>query len=285
MTLTALLESLAKVGFGYFQFASASMERVDSTYNAQTCLFEASYLSAGYVTRGGNGTADGANTTSSTESDSSVDLGCAAPPSSQIDSFPTALCGSSFDTELDLELGYLNFTTDDFSASLKSAAPGLGDFNVTDYQDDEIVQENNTAIERRAAAKVTAPKSAPAPPKSALVTAKVATSNKAASAPALGQKVATTVKKNDDLKPVAATAKSQASTDMTQISKGITSNAGTNSQLLTDIVKAGATAIPAAVGAVGTLGELLKDPSFCDSIDIDLNTDECHSSITIRRQC
>jgi hypothetical protein len=28
-------ESLAKVGFGYFQFVSASMERADSTY---TCL-------------------------------------------------------------------------------------------------------------------------------------------------------------------------------------------------------------------------------------------------------
>jgi hypothetical protein len=135
----------------------------------------------------GNGTADGANTTY-TGSDSSVDLGCAAPPSSLIDGFPTAPCGSSFDTEPDLELGYLKFTTDDFSASLKSAAPGLGDFNVTDYQDDDIVRENNTAIERRAAAKVTAPKSAPAPPKPALVTAKVATSNKAASAQALGQR-------------------------------------------------------------------------------------------------
>jgi hypothetical protein len=78
------------------------------------------------------------------------------------------------------------------------------------------------------------------------------------------------VKKNDALKPVAATAKSQASTDMTKISKGITNNAGTNSQLLTNIVKADAAAIPAVIGAVGTLGELLKDPSFSESIDIDL---------------
>jgi hypothetical protein len=218
---------------------------------------------------GGNGTADGVNTTS-TGSDSSVDLGCAAPPSSEIDGFPTAPCGSSFDTELDLDLGYLNFTTDDFSASLQSAAPGIGYFNVTDYQDDDIVGENNTAVERRAAAKVAAPKSAPAPPKSAPATSKVATNNKAASAPALGQKVAATVKKNDILKPVAATAKTQASTDKTQISKGITNTAGTNSQLLTNIVKAGAAAVPAVVGAVGTLSELLKDPSFSESIDINL---------------
>lgn len=60
---------------------------------------------------------------------------CGQPPSSKIDGFPTAPCGSSdFDKILDDETGYLNFDSADYSASLQAFAPGIGDTTASDNQ-------------------------------------------------------------------------------------------------------------------------------------------------------
>lgn len=60
---------------------------------------------------------------------------CGQPPSSKIDGFPTAPCGSSdFDKILDDEIGYLNFDSADYSASLQAFAPGIEDTTASDNQ-------------------------------------------------------------------------------------------------------------------------------------------------------
>ena len=60
---------------------------------------------------------------------------CGQPPSSKIDGFPTAPCGSpDFDKILDDEIGYLNFDSADYSASLQAFAPGIEDTQAVDNQ-------------------------------------------------------------------------------------------------------------------------------------------------------
>ena len=61
---------------------------------------------------------------------SSNNNGCGPAPSSNIDGFPTATCNSTtFDQDLDSEIGYLSFTAADYSTSLKTFAPGLNDYS------------------------------------------------------------------------------------------------------------------------------------------------------------
>ena len=60
---------------------------------------------------------------------------CGKAPSDKIDGFPSATCNSStFDQDLDDKIGYLSFGEDDYSGSLKSFAPGLGDYAAEDNE-------------------------------------------------------------------------------------------------------------------------------------------------------
>ena len=73
-----------------------------------------------------------ANSTSGS-SGNSTGGSCGPPPSAKIDGFPTAPCGASdFDKMLDDEIGYLNFDSADYSASLREFAPGIEDTNPAD---------------------------------------------------------------------------------------------------------------------------------------------------------
>ncbi|KAL8966586.1 MAG: hypothetical protein Q9183_003305, partial [Haloplaca sp. 2 TL-2023] len=55
---------------------------------------------------------------------------CGAPPSPEIDGFPTAACNSpTFDEDLDDTIGYLDFGEGDYSQSLERFMPGLGDYS------------------------------------------------------------------------------------------------------------------------------------------------------------
>ena len=70
------------------------------------------------------------NLTSIPPANSTNSSSCGAPPSSMIDGFYTATCGSpTFDQDIDDKIGYFNFNgTANFEASLKDFAPGLSEY-------------------------------------------------------------------------------------------------------------------------------------------------------------
>ena len=68
-------------------------------------------------------------------SGASGNLTCGPAPSSYIDGLPTASCNSStFDQDLDNQLGYFDFSEEYYSASLRAFVPGLDDDNPSDNQ-------------------------------------------------------------------------------------------------------------------------------------------------------
>ena len=61
-----------------------------------------------------------------------TDRTCGQPSSSEIDGFPTEVCGSpSFDKDLDDKIAYLNVEGVGDESDLQSFAPGLKDFNTS----------------------------------------------------------------------------------------------------------------------------------------------------------
>ncbi|RDW58463.1 hypothetical protein BP5796_12393 [Coleophoma crateriformis] len=81
--------------------------------------------------------------------DSTATSACDPLPAAEISGFPAAACGATFDADLDATIGFFNFDVDHFSASLEAAAPGLGDYNVTDYQEDDVLDANGNTLQRR----------------------------------------------------------------------------------------------------------------------------------------
>lgn len=71
---------------------------------------------------------------------------CGTPTASIIDGFPVAPCGDNVDDALDDAIGYLPFDDENYSASLQSFAPGLGNFGLGDYQDN-IIGQNDSLVE------------------------------------------------------------------------------------------------------------------------------------------
>ncbi|KAG8529121.1 uncharacterized protein KY384_005756 [Bacidia gigantensis] len=96
----------------------------------------------GNHTSGFNSTS-GLNDTASGSANSS----CGAPPSLMIDGFYTATCGSpTFDADIDAEIGFLEFDSNDYSSSLENFAPNTDD----DYsQSDNADQGFNVEQSRR----------------------------------------------------------------------------------------------------------------------------------------
>ena len=81
-------------------------------------------------------------------------LSCGSPNSSSINGLPTASCGPDFDLMLDNALDYMSFNGSNFSSSLQSLAPDLGDYNSSDYQlanltNGSIPVRRHAAVERR----------------------------------------------------------------------------------------------------------------------------------------
>ncbi|RDW59947.1 hypothetical protein BP6252_13034 [Coleophoma cylindrospora] len=73
---------------------------------------------------------------------------CGAPPAPFISGFPAAACGDNFDYTLDSLLGFVSFSDSSFSTTLKDVAPGLGDYQLKDYQANNIVNRG-PVIEKR----------------------------------------------------------------------------------------------------------------------------------------
>ena len=91
--------------------------------------------SAPYPTNSSSLLSNGTNVINGTNSGNSSN--CGPPPSRMIDGFYTATCGSpTFDIDIDDEIGYLNFDSADYSASLAEFSPGLdGDYGAADNAD------------------------------------------------------------------------------------------------------------------------------------------------------
>ena len=68
-----------------------------------------------------------------------------------IDGFYTATCGSpTFDQDIDNEIGFLDFDSSDYSASLKDFAPGLiDDDSASDTEDFGLTEGRRAALKRR----------------------------------------------------------------------------------------------------------------------------------------
>ncbi|KIV83450.1 hypothetical protein PV11_05473 [Exophiala sideris] len=92
----------------------------------------------------------GVNGTTSSNSTSNANGGssCGAAPSSTIDGFPAVACGvSDFDTQLDDVLGYLDFSSTDYDASLEDFSPDVS-FDAEDLDDDDATMERRALLGR-----------------------------------------------------------------------------------------------------------------------------------------
>ena len=94
---------------------------------------------------------NGTNALNGTNAINATNATCGAPPSRMIDGFFTAACGSpTFDQDIDNEIGFLNFDSSDYSASLKDFAPGLSDDdNESDNEDFGPIERRRAALKRR----------------------------------------------------------------------------------------------------------------------------------------
>ncbi|KAL9635551.1 MAG: hypothetical protein Q9204_002587 [Flavoplaca sp. TL-2023a] len=76
---------------------------------------------------------------------------CGSAPSELVDGLPTAECNSStFDRDLDDEIGYLSFDEDKYSENLERFVPGLDDFSPDGNQGFGVLQNETAAgLDRR----------------------------------------------------------------------------------------------------------------------------------------